>query len=148
MAFVNACDRYIYVENLVEAPLPEQGAIGVDEAPPKASIDEREVVVIAVEVGDAPSLLEPVVDVPIAAETPPQTFRPPALAASLLLRAYTNVADEQGWAMLSQMSTYIHANHPDFDPRTYGCAKFIDLEALKATGLLRCGEVVRRGIFA
>lgn len=29
--------------------------------------------------------------------------------------------------MLGQMSSYIHANHPDFDPRTYGCAKFIDL---------------------
>lgn len=49
------------------------------------------------------------------------------MAVNTLLRAYTNVADDFGWAMLSQMSTYIHANHPDFDPRTYGCEKFIEL---------------------
>ena len=29
--------------------------------------------------------------------------------------------------MLGSMSSYIHANHSDFDPRTFGCAKFIDL---------------------
>ncbi|MBD5805093.1 NYN domain protein [Azoarcus sp. Aa7] len=126
-AFVNACDRYIYVENLVEAPLPEQGANGGGEAPAKATIDEKEAAIIVAEACDASPQLKPPVDTPIAAGTPPQTFKPPALAANLLLRAYTNVADEQGWAMLSQMSTYIHANHSDFDPRTYGCAKFIDL---------------------
>lgn len=49
------------------------------------------------------------------------------MAVNTLLRACTNVADDFGWAMLSRMSTYIHANHPDFDPRTYGCEKFIEL---------------------
>ena len=55
-------------------------------------------------------------------------FKPPTLAVKILLKAYySNVADEQGWAMLGQLSSCIHANHSDFDPRTYGCAKFIEL---------------------
>ena len=86
-AFVNACERYIYVENLI-APLSE---IFIPESPAKPA------------------------------------FKPPTLAVKILLKAYSNVADEQGWAMLGQLSSYIHANHSDFDPRTYGCAKFIEL---------------------
>lgn len=58
---------------------------------------------------------------------PLPTFKPPALAKDLLVRAYTNVVDDTGWALVGQLSSHIHANHPDFDPRTYGCAKFIDL---------------------
>jgi len=49
------------------------------------------------------------------------------MAMDVLRKAYTNVADEQGWAMLGQLSSYIHANHSDFDPRSYGCTKFIEL---------------------
>ncbi len=86
-AFVNACERYIYVENLI-APLSETF---IPESPAKPA------------------------------------FKPPTLAVKILLKAYSNVADEQGWAMLGQLSSYIHANHSDFDPRTYGCAKFIEL---------------------
>ena len=109
-AFVGACDRYIYVENLLE-PASEPTPTSVEQKPSDGenSTDETR------------TSPEPTV------ATVEQTFRPPALARQLLLRSHTNVADEQGWAMLGQMSSYIHANHPDFDPRTYGCAKFIDL---------------------
>ncbi|WP_153111233.1 NYN domain-containing protein [Propionivibrio limicola] len=114
-AFVNACDRYIYVENLLEAPQPEQTPEARNE--PASESCEKEVGKIA---SSGDTLPEPEGEKPLA-------FRPPAMAVKILLRAYTNVADEQGWAMLGQMSTYIHANYPDFDPRTHGCAKFIDL---------------------
>lgn len=125
-AFVNACDRYIYVENLMaearsatlaeetraEPPRPEP----VNDFPPNQS----------------PQTAEPVVE-PTPTEAPVPAFKAPALAVNLLLRAYTNVADEQGWALLGQLSSYIHANHSDFDARTYGCAKFIDLIQRTAT---------------
>ncbi|MCB1965711.1 MAG: OST-HTH/LOTUS domain-containing protein [Candidatus Accumulibacter sp.] len=63
----------------------------------------------------------------LAAEVTKIINKPPLQACNLLLRAYTNVTDDHGWAMIGSMSSYIHANHSDFDPRTFGCAKFIDL---------------------
>ena len=127
-AFVNACDRYIYVENLLDTALPEESIEvkkeevactpeGIDQAsqngqtgncaPQEAESDQKK--------SPTPSPSQSV-----AKATPPS-------ASHLLQRAFSNVADEHGWAMLEQLSSYIHANHSDFDPRTYGCAKFIDL---------------------
>lgn len=125
-AFVNACDRYIYVENLLQPSTPTEGISSVVEVPPAPKADEN----IATEAAtSAVAPPPPEVSIPTPAEAAPITlpFRPPALARPMLERAYNNVADEQGWALLGQMSTYIHANHSDFDSRTYGCAKFIDL---------------------
>lgn len=121
-AFVNACDRYIYVENLVadartappvneHQPLPNRS-----ESMPQLSSPTSEV-----------SRLTESITEPPKTEASCSAYKPPALAVNLLMRAYTNVADEQGWALLGQLSSYIHANHSDFDPRTYGYAKFIDL---------------------
>lgn len=123
-AFVSACDRYIYVENLIArsdtdannaaVPAPEA------ESPPSPAADTPK----------EPNTPPPSVAAPPEPETqapPTSSHILPSLAVKILRRAYTNVADDLGWAMLSQMSTYIHANHSDFDPRTYGCAKFIEL---------------------
>ncbi|MCB1957405.1 MAG: NYN domain-containing protein [Rhodocyclaceae bacterium] len=123
-AFVNACDRYIYVENLQDPAPPEPD--GTTGRPPVVRPEDTttatvaEPPIAAVEPSTAPAS-KPTDEVSASAS------RPPASARTLLLRAHANVADDQSWAMLGSMSTYIHANHPDFDPRTYGCAKFIDL---------------------
>lgn len=114
-AFVNACERYIYVENLI-APPPLDSSV----AAPVAEIVEP----VPCSVPAVVALLSETF-VPEAPAKP--AFKPPTLAVKILLKAYSNVADEQGWAMLGQLSSYIHANHSDFDPRTYGCAKFIEL---------------------
>lgn len=128
-AFVNACDRYIYVENLI-APPPQDNGVGMPvvetpevlPSPPAA---------LLVEPQSRPVVSDPV-SLPVVASAPDVAmlkpgFKPPALAMVVLLKAYTNVADEQGWATLERMSSYIHANHSDFDPRTYGCTRFIKL---------------------
>lgn len=108
-AFVNACDRYIYIENLQPA---------IATAPEAQTVSEITAI--------APAL--PTSATPIENSGIPKfSIKACKEAQSILLRAHTNVADEQGWAMLGQLSSYIHANHPDFDPRSYGCAKFIDL---------------------
>lgn len=121
-AFVNACDRYIYVENLLNTRAPDASAeIPTAESVPAGPNAPRAIDGSA----SAPDQIEPI---PLApAITAPLSFRPPALALNLLMRAYSNVADELGWALLGHLSSYIHANHSDFDPRSYGCTKFIDL---------------------
>ncbi len=126
-AFVSACDRYIYVENLLTTSPMEQAiehpvALGDEHAASVTEVADKPLV--AAEDGRE-------VAASMAADIPVESIRaiakPPAQATNLLLRAYTNVTDEQGWAMLGSLSSYIHANHSDFDPRSFGCAKFIDL---------------------
>ena len=125
-AFVNACDRYIYVENLLVAPQPQQTLDCPNRSPIEQLLSQPD----AFEnpppnLGTKSEAIENKVLPQVEAIRP--NCKPPMHASSLLLRAYTNVTDEQGWAMLGSMSSYIHANHSDFDPRTFGCAKFIDL---------------------
>lgn len=138
-SFVNACDRYIYVENLLGTSRESQET----HAPANGEASRPAGAEVA---AGAPSTLTPEANAagPQEDRGPStnnvgQAFRPPALAVEMLERAHRNVADDQGWAMLGQLSSYIHANHPDFDPRNYGCAKFIDL-------IQKCGvfELVNR----
>jgi len=122
-AFVNACDRYIYVENLLAEPRTD--ALNSEA---RANCTSPEPVPLDISPSNEPlQRADSVVPATAPSEAVTPVFKPPALAVSLLMRAYTNVADELGWVLLGQLSSYIHANHSDFDPRTYGCAKFIDL---------------------
>lgn len=105
-AFVNACERYIYVENLTAAPEPQPVPA---PAPSKEEPKPAQII-----------------------EAKPQTGKHPqsnelARLKSLLLRAYTNVADEDGWALVSRIALYLRANHSDFDPRNYGSSNFVKL---------------------
>lgn len=129
-AFVNACDRYIYVENLLVAPQPEQTVEGPSRLPIEQLLsqpDSSENPPTNVRVKSELIATKSFPAVVPAVEAIRTIYKPPMQASDLLLRAYNNVTDEQGWAMLGSMSSYIHANHSDFDPRTFGCAKFIDL---------------------
>lgn len=103
-AFVSACDRYFHIENLLDpVPTPEPKTIGVE-------VDTNDRI---------PETL--------AAATPPASLESPI---ELLRDAYRNVADDDGpWVMLGKLSSNLHANHSDFDPRSYGQAKFKDLVA-------------------
>lgn len=123
-AFVNACDRYIYVENLLDTSLLDETNQNPQEEPAYAL---SEPILIPNE-HKSISPLQQVELKEIASPSPTQSAEiPTSITSNLLQRAFTNVADEDGWAMLGQLSSYIHANHSNFDPRTYGCAKFIDL---------------------
>jgi uncharacterized LabA/DUF88 family protein len=125
-AFVNACDRYIYVENLLASPQPEQPVDHPSLAPNEQLLSQPDSSENPQADAVANSEAKAKKQLPVV-----EAIRPicklPMQASGLLLRSYTNVTDEQGWAMLGSMSSYIHANHSDFDPRSFGCAKFIDL---------------------
>lgn len=103
-AFVNACERYIYVENLSahsESSMPSINTKDDDKTP--ALVEQK-----------------------------PQNSKSTQTTEivklkSLLLRAYANVADEDGWALVSRIALYLRSNHSDFDPRTYGASNFVKL---------------------
>lgn len=136
-AFVNACERYIYIENLLNPPEVAKEATS-----------------------PAPAKDDPLPKLMACAETPPQADVPKASASleapkqsvvkavsstnterlkKLLSRAYTKLADENGWALVSRIDTYLQGNHSDFDPRNYGASTFP-----KLLGRLDIFEVVQR----
>ena len=69
----------------------------------------------------------------VAAPTPaapsPAAARPAALPLplDLLRRAIEEASDEQGWAHLAAVGSYVTKIRPDFDPRLYGHRKLSDL---------------------
>ena len=46
---------------------------------------------------------------------------------SLLRQAIEEASDEEGWASLGAVGTYLNKIRPDFDPRLYGHRKLSDL---------------------
>lgn len=82
-AFRNACNRFIYFDNL--------GGETEEEAPEAA------------------------------------TRQPPSKATPLILKAMGDAEDDDGWVTLGALGQRLPNIAPDFDPRTYGCAKLSDL---------------------
>ncbi|KXB31511.1 hypothetical protein AT959_07590 [Dechloromonas denitrificans] len=118
-AFVSACERYTYVENLGFAP---------ESAPPAASASVPVATSAQSSLGSTSSRNG---DISPEIKSRPPTGKSPATEhiklKSQLLRAYTNVADEDGWALVSRIALYLRANHSDFDPRSHGASNFIKL---------------------
>lgn len=131
-AFVNACERFTYIERLLDSsgraalPLDGEAAPNAVKAVPTAA---------AVQVAKSA--------IPIEMPGTPAAFAASSLdlerLKSQLLRAYTNVADEDGWALISRVAQYLRANQSDFDPRHYGAGTFSRL--LQAVAIF---EVVQR----
>lgn len=72
--------------------------------------------------------------------------RPPKTAAPLIKAALSNMDDQDGWYTLSNVTNHLRALMPEFDPRTYGCAKMVllveqagcfDVKRQKLTVLIR-----------
>ncbi|SFO30585.1 NYN domain-containing protein [Sphingomonas sp. OK281] len=79
---------------------------------------------------------------PIASEkaaTPTLAPRKPTQATAMVRRAIAQLEDEEGWVHLGGLGSRLLAMDPEFDPRTYGCAKLTTL--IEQAG----GFEVRRG---
>ena len=128
-AFRKACKRFIFVENLLEGgeALRDAGGSGQNEA-----------------AGDGSGAKEPAkrtgAGTP-AQQSPPAALdkteaveaaqkQPPSKAVPLVKAAMRSHDDD--WVPLSVIGSHIRAATPEFDPRTYGCAKLVDL--LEKTG--------------
>ena len=103
--FVKACDKFIYVENLVEETeelpaLNEKDAISTDSNFKQTTVEKQEI--SDTNIVDRATL-------------------------NLIYKAIKDNSDDNGWAYLGAVGTYISAVKPDFDPRTYGRAKLSSL---------------------
>ncbi|RJO63225.1 MAG: NYN domain-containing protein [Myxococcales bacterium] len=128
--FVNACTRFLYLENLGQAAGPEKPM-----RPTKASSGRKS--------GEASkdethAASEPAPDsAPIRLGT--AALKQDARLVSLLRNVVESAAGEDGWAPLGSVGQQI-GNQASFDPRNYGYRKLIDL--IEATQLF---ELDRRG---
>jgi hypothetical protein len=106
-AFVQACDKFIYTEVLRrEGPAPAAKA-----AAPKRSTRQA-------------SGKSAAADAPL----PPATGNGPLpLPRPLLAQAIEEASDDEGWAHLGAVGSYLTKVRPDFDPRLYGQKKLSEL---------------------
>jgi len=125
-SFVNACERFTYIEHLLEptgratlALESDAGSKTVAPAPLPAAAGASAAVVAAV----TPSTRAAVAAAPLD----------PLRLQTQLLRAHANVAEEDGWALIARVAQYVRANQSDFDPRHHGASSFSRL--LEATAV-------------
>jgi len=138
MPFVNACSRFLYIENLgqvvgdvAEAEAPTKAA----KAKPAAGRKTRGGGKAEAKVEPAPPAAEPAA--PLRQDT--AALKQDARLVSLLRNAAESAAGEDGWSALGAVGQQI-GNQASFDPRNYGYRKLIDL--IEATQLF---ELDRRG---
>ncbi len=120
-AFVQACDKFIYTEVLRAEVAPAV------PAKPRSAKPTKVPARAATRVQDArPTAAAAQTTTNVA---PATTTKPPVLPLPLeLLRsAIEEASDEQGWAHLGAVGTYLTKIRPDFDPRLYGHKKLSDL---------------------
>lgn len=91
--FVNACDVFVYTENLVTTPKPVPQKQRNNRRPDGKKKEEA---AVPVESAVDPELLQ------------------------MLQKAYEIAAQEDGWARLDLMGSALYQMDPGFDPRTYG----------------------------
>jgi hypothetical protein len=111
--FVQACDKFIYND-----VLRAEAASAPVETPKPAAPTRR--------TGRKPAANAP------ATAAAPATPEPPAAKGNtpplaLLRQAIEEASDEEGWAPLGAVGSYLTKIRPDFDPRLYGHRKLSDL---------------------
>lgn len=116
-AFVRACDKFIYTEVLRMEAAASAPAKPATSKPAKKTATKS-----------APTK-------PASAATPTPTA--PAVEAknkstellplALIRQAIEEASDENGWAFLGAVGSYLNKIQPDFDPRLYGHRKLSDL---------------------
>jgi hypothetical protein len=113
--FVRACDKFIYTEVLRTAPVVNEA---VKPAPAKPAKKAARTVAPKPVPQAAPA-------VPPAAENKDKSVE--RLPLELIRQAIEEASDDQGWAFLGSVGSYLNKIQPDFDPRLYGHKKLSDL---------------------
>jgi NYN domain/OST-HTH/LOTUS domain len=109
-SFVAACDKFVYTEVLRPEVVP------VVQAPAKPLPARKSA-------NPAASKAPPVK----AAEATPAKPVAAVLPIKLIRQAIEEESDENGWANLGSVGSYLTKIRPDFDPRLYGHAKLSNL---------------------
>lgn len=110
-SFVNACDKFIYVENLLSEP-ENKNLVAVNSTyqvnPDIVKIDKK----IITSQANSIDIKDAEIDIP---------------TLNLIYKAIKDNSDDEGWASLAVVGNYINNVRPDFDTRTYGRAKLSGL---------------------
>jgi hypothetical protein len=122
-AFVNACNRFVYLD-VVESAVAAAAADSASDAEGAAKTGGRS------KHGAAPSAPKP------AAQN---ALRGDARLMTLLRTGIRDASDDEGWANLGAVGNLIRNQAPDFDSRNWGFAKLADLVA--AIGLFTVERV-------
>ena len=123
-AFRKACKRFIFVENLLgdgealrDAEVPGMNGPAAEPSGARESTERSGTSTPAQAAQSAaPERAEAVVAV---------QKEPPSKAVPLIRAAMRNHDDD--WVPLSVIGSHVRAANPEFDPRSYGCAKLVDL---------------------
>lgn len=131
-AFVQACESYIFIENLINPPEFAKETAAKEPSSPVQT--ESTGVPLRPEKEKPPAATEG--PKPASIKTSPSNDI--GRLKSLILRAYTNVADEDGWALISRVEQYLRANHSEHNPSNYGASTFFKL--LSSIGTFEIGQ--------
>jgi len=117
-AFVQACDKFIYTEVLRAQPVASAAAAAKKPAQATRSRARK---------GAAPaSNPQAAAQAPAAPAAPHKSGALP-LPLNLLRQVIEEASDDEGWAHLGAVGSYLNKIRPDFDPRLYGQKKLSDL---------------------
>lgn len=111
-AFVQACDKFIYVE-VLRSEVP---ASPVSPSPPKPAKKAAK-----------PAAKKPAAQAEPTAAPAAEAGRHESLPLRLIRQAIEEASDDQGWAFLGSVGSYLNKVRPDFDTRLYGHKKLSDL---------------------
>ena len=123
-AFRKACKRFIFVENLLG-----------DREAPQESDEAREGEAVGGGLGAAEPIGRSEPDAPTEEAAPTAqdktesvetVQKQPASKAVPLIKAAMRFHDDD-WVPLSVIGSHVRSAHPEFDPRTYGFRKLVDL---------------------
>ena len=109
-AFVQACDKFVYTEVLRAQEATPTPAKPMQKAAKKVAAKSPR------------AQGKPAAAAPVA-----KPAGPLPLPLDLIRQAIEEASDDEGWAHLGTMGSYLNKVRPDFDPRLYGQKKLSDL---------------------
>lgn len=133
-AFINACDKFIYIENLTENTL-EESVNNKEEVKklPQKTYSDKEPKIDSLDTKITANEIKPIINISQEVKIDDQTLQ-------LIYKAIKEIAEDDGFANLSTLGNYLVTVKPDFDTRNYGRATLSKL--LQASDLF---EVEQRG---
>lgn len=131
-AFINACDKFIYIENLEDINKLE--AVTRTLSLPHDNDSNRIISAHSNEVKSREKLYSETISTQMTIEN---------ATLQLIYKAIKDNADDDGWAYLGNLGKYLVMLKPDFDVRTYDCNKLSELlEKLQLFNFQRRGSQI------
>ncbi|GAA2278108.1 NYN domain-containing protein [Actinomadura luteofluorescens] len=126
-AFVSACDKFIYIENLA-GPLADDAPDTTKNTTAKPAA--RRAAKAASTSSAAPARPKQ--------RTPTEKLKGDTGLIRMLRHAVDTASDDDGWARMADIGNIITKQHSDFDQRSWGYSKLTDL--VRATTLFEIDE--------